>query len=473
MSESEFSKIKKFIQGPFHFIGIGGIGMSGLAYMLLQSGFDVQGSDLAENTMIQKLRAKGCPIAIGHKPENLGEARYVIYSSAISEDNPEFQAARRARLPVVPRATLLAELMRFYSTIAVGGTHGKTTTTSLVATLLEGCGLDPTVVNGGILNAWQSTTRLGTGEWMVVEADESDGSFTRLAPRVAVVTNIDPEHLSYHGDFEQLCQAFRNFVHSVPFYGTVVLCLDHPEVQLLSSELTSHSIVSYGFNPQATVRVENFRPDPKGALFDLRIRDEASPGLRDVFLPMLGRHNVLNATAALAVGWQLGCDLETMRGALAQFRGINRRFTFVEQVGDVKIYDDYGHHPVEIKAVLESVRQITDEQIVVVVQPHRYTRLHELFVDFTRCFDLADRLFILPVYAAGEPASAAVFSHLDLCEGVKRLGHQSAVALDDEAALGSALLRCLTRPSTLIFFGAGDVTKLAHRMPAYLKAQGL
>lgn len=391
--------------GPIHFIGIGGIGMSGIAEVMANLGYTVQGSDANDNANVRRLSENGIRTFVGHRAENVENAALVVVSTAIRRDNPELIEARERRLPVVRRAEMLAELMRFKSCVAVAGTHGKTTTTSLVATLLDAGNLDPTVINGGIINAYGTNARMGAGDWMVVEADESDGTFLKLPADVAIVTNIDPEHLDHFGSFEAIKDAFRRFIDNIPFYGFAVMCIDHPIVQDLVGHIEDRRIITYGENPQADVRLLDI--DLKGgqSRFRVMIRDRR-PGFRlemqDLVLPMPGRHNALNATAALAVAHELGVSEDAIRKALAGFGGVKRRFTRTGEWNGAAIFDDYGHHPVEIAAVLRAARSSTDGKVIAVVQPHRYTRLQSLFEDFCTCFNDADTVIVAPVYAAGE-----------------------------------------------------------------------
>ena len=394
--------------GLVHFIGIGGIGMSGIAEVLHNLGYRVQGSDQADSANVQRLRDKGIECFVGHRAENLGAAEVVVVSTAIKKSNPELKAAREKLLPIVRRAEMLAELMRFRQAIAIGGTHGKTTTTSLVATLLDAGGLDPTVVNGGIINAYGTNARMGDGEWMVVEADESDGTFLKLPADIAVVTNIDPEHLDHYGTFDRVREAFRQFVENVPFYGFGVMCTDHPEVQALVSHIEDRRVITYGGNAQADVRFTRHHMDGAVSIFDVVIRDRKT-GIETIVidklrLPMPGRHNVANATAAIAVAHELGLDPDDIRKGLSSFGGVKRRFTPTGSWNGVQIFDDYGHHPVEIKAVLRAARDACKGRIIAVAQPHRFTRLRDLFDDFSACFNDADTVLVAPVYAAGEDA---------------------------------------------------------------------
>ena len=391
--------------GPIHFVGIGGIGMSGIAEVLLNQGYAVQGSDASENPNVLRLRERGAKIFIGHDASNLGEAEVLVVSTAIRRDNPELAAAREKRLPVVRRAEMLAELMRLKRSIAVAGTHGKTTTTSIVAALLDAGGFDPTVINGGIINSYGTNARLGAGEWMVVEADESDGTFLKLPADVAIVTNIDPEHLDHFKTFDAIKEAFRALVENLPFYGFSVMCLDHPVVQELVGRIEDRRVITYGENPQADVRLLDVDLTGGSSRFNVIIRDRATSKatyLEDLVMPMPGHHNALNATAAIAVAHELGVSVEQIRKALAAFGGVKRRFTKTGTWTGALIFDDYGHHPVEIAAVLRAARASTKTKVIAVVQPHRYSRLQALFNDFATCFNDADSVIVTDVYAAGE-----------------------------------------------------------------------
>ena len=457
--------------GPVHFIGIGGIGMSGIAEVLVDLGYTVQGSDQSEGANVQRLREMGVTVHIGHAAENLGKAEVVIVSTAIKRANPELAAARERLLPIVRRAEMLAELMRFRSAIAIGGTHGKTTTTSMVATLLDAGGLDPTVVNGGIINAYGTNARMGAGDWMVVEADESDGTFLKLPADIAVVTNIDPEHLDHYGTFDKVRDAFRAFVENVPFYGFAVMCLDHPEVQTLVGEIEDRRVITYGENLQADVRFENVRFEAGNSLFDVTIRDRITGEthvIDQLMLPMPGRHNVSNATAAIAVAHWLKIPADAIRRGLAAFGGVKRRFTLTGVVGDVVIYDDYGHHPVEIRAVLAAARSSTKGRVVAVVQPHRYSRLQSLFADFAACFNDADTVVIAPVYAAGEEPIEFVTSEM-LVERLKLGGHRDARLIDGPEELAPLIHRLAQPGDMVICLGAGSITQWAYALPRELE----
>ena len=456
--------------GPVHFIGIGGIGMSGIAEVLVNLGYTVQGSDKAENANVQRLREQGVTIHIGHAAENLGKAEVVVVSTAIKRSNPELAAARDRLLPIVRRAEMLAELMRFRQAIAIGGTHGKTTTTSMVATLLDAGDLDPTVVNGGIINAYGTNARMGGGDWMVVEADESDGTFLKLPADVVVVTNIDPEHLDHYGTFDKVRSAFRTFVENVPFYGFAVMCLDHPEVQTLVSEIEDRRIITYGENPQADVRFENLTFSAGKSRFDVTIRDRVTAdvvSIEGLALPMPGRHNVSNATAAIAVAHRLGLSPEQIRKGLDGFGGVKRRFTHTGHSGGIDIFDDYGHHPVEIRAVLAAARASASGRVIAVVQPHRYSRLQALFPDFAACFNDADTVILAPVYAAGEEPIEFVDSDM-LVERLKLGGHRDARLIDGPSELAPLIRDIAGEGDMVVCLGAGSITQWAYALPREL-----
>ena len=456
--------------GPIHFVGIGGIGMSGIAEVLMTLGYRVQGSDSKASKITDRLVGLGAAVFEGQRAENLGDAAVVVVSSAIKPGNPELEEARRRKLPVVRRAEMLAELMRLKSNIAIAGTHGKTTTTTMVATLLDKGGFDPTVINGGVIHAYGSNARAGAGEWMVVEADESDGSFNRLPATIAIVTNIDPEHMDHWGTFDALRKGFFDFVSNVPFYGLAVCCTDHPEVQALVGRVTDRRIVTFGFNAQADVRAVNLRYASGVAQFDVVLQNENGALIEGMSLPMPGDHNVSNALAAIAVARNLGMKQSEIREALAAFGGVNRRFTRVGEVlGGVTIIDDYGHHPVEIAAVLKAARQATEGRVIAVHQPHRYTRLSSLFEEFCACFNEADVVAIADVYSAGEDPIAGAGCD-DLVAGLIAHGHRHARAIMDEADL-ARLVREQARPGDLVVcLGAGTISAWANALPARLEA---
>ena len=433
--------------GLIHFVGIGGIGMSGIAEVLHNLGYKVQGSDLSEGGNTQRLAALGITIMVGHKEANIGAAEVVVVSSAIKPDNPEIVAARARRVPVVRRAEMLGELMRLKWAIAVAGTHGKTTTTSMIGALLETAQMDPTVINGGIINAYGTNTRLGAGDWMVVEADESDGTFTKLPSAIAVVTNIDPEHLDHYGDFAALQQAFESFVGNIPFYGFAVLCIDHPVVQGMVAKLSERRVRTYGLSPQADIRAVNIRIAEGGSLYDAVIADRATAKtrtIRDLFLPMFGDHNVQNSLAAIAVAAEMKIGDPVVRRSFRNFKGVRRRFTRTGEWNGVPIIDDYGHHPVEIAAVLKAARSITAGKVIAVVQPHRYTRLADLFDGFCTCFNDADTVLVADVYAAGESPIDGI-DRSALIAGLAAHGHRHVEPLDGAAALGEPTVRELAR----------------------------
>jgi UDP-N-acetylmuramate--alanine ligase len=448
--------------GTIHFIGIGGIGMSGIAEVMHILGYRVQGSDVSEGYVVEGLREAGIPVKIGHDPDNLGEAAVVVVSTAIRKDNPELICAYERRIPVVRRAEMLAELMRLKSTVAVAGTHGKTTTTSMIAAMLDAGGIDPTVINGGIINAYGSNARLGSSDWMVVEADESDGSFLRLDGTIAVVTNIDPEHLDHYGSFERVKDAFVEFVENVPFYGAALLCVDHPEVQTIIPRLRDRRVVPYGFAALADVRGENVRPIPGGNVFDVTLRDRGGNvrTIRDIELPMPGRHNVQNALAAIGVAAELGIADEVIGRGFEKFHGVKRRFTKVGEIRGAAIIDDYGHHPTEIRAVLSAAREGAEGRVIAVVQPHRYTRLRDLMDEFQGAFNDADIVYVTPVYAAGEEPIDGIDSEA-LVDGLKQRGHRAVTAVADFDDLCANLRDIAARGDMVICLGAGDITKWA------------
>ena len=452
--------------GPIHFVGIGGIGMSGIAEVLVNHGYSVQGSDLKASKITDRLEKLGARIFVGQQAENLEGAEVVVISSAIKRGNPELDEARRRGLPVVRRAEMLAELMRLKSNVAIAGTHGKTTTTTMVATLLDAGNFDPTVVNGGIIHAYGSNARMGQGEWMVVEADESDGTFNRLPATIAIVTNIDPEHMEHWHSIENLRDGFYQFVSNIPFYGLAVCCTDHPEVQALVGRITDRRVRTFGFNAQADVRAINLTYENGVAHFDIALQSEDMV-IEGCTLPMPGDHNVSNALAAVAVARHLGMKGEEIRKALAAFGGVNRRFTKVGEVNGVTIIDDYGHHPVEIAAVLKAARQATKGRVIAVHQPHRYTRLSSLFEDFCNCFNEADVVAIAEVYAAGEdPIPGA--SRDDLVAGLIRHGHRHARAILSEDDL-ERLVREQARPGDMVVcLGAGTISAWANGLPERL-----
>ena len=461
--------------GPIHFVGIGGIGMSGIAEVLITLGYVVQGSDAKASKITDRLVQLGATFFEGQRAENITEdVGVVVISSAIKKGNPELEEARRRGLPVVRRAEMLAELMRLRSNIAIAGTHGKTTTTTMVATLLDKGGFDPTVINGGVIHAYGSNARAGAGEWMVVEADESDGSFNRLPATIAIVTNIDPEHMEHWGSFDALRKGFYDFVSNIPFYGLAVCCTDHPEVQALVGRVTDRRIVTFGFNAQADIRAVNLRFEGGIAHFDILLQNEDTGSkIEGCTLPMPGDHNVSNALSAVAVARHLGMKKDEIREALANFGGVNRRFTKVAEVSGVTIIDDYGHHPVEIAAVLKAARQAIagrdGARVIAIHQPHRYTRLHSLFDDFCTCFNEADVVAIAEVYAAGEEPIVGA-SRDDLVSGLIAHGHRHARAIMDEADL-ARLFREQARPGDIfVCLGAGTISAWANGLPAKLQA---
>ncbi|HVM78130.1 MAG TPA: UDP-N-acetylmuramate--L-alanine ligase [Stellaceae bacterium] len=456
--------------GTLHFVGIGGIGMSGIAEILHNLGYDVQGSDLADSANVQRLQKQGIRVAIGHRSENLGTAQVVVVSSAVKADNPEVAAARARLIPVVRRAEMLGELMRLKWSIAVAGTHGKTTTTSMIGTLLETAQLDPTVINGGIINAYGTNARLGAGDWMVVEADESDGTFVKLPATIAVVTNIDPEHLDYYGTFEAEQQAFESFVGNIPFYGFAALCIDHPVVQRMIPKLAERRIVTYGFSPQADVRAINVEIGRDGARYDAVLVDRLSETSRTIAglrLPMLGEHNVQNSLAAVAVADEMGLPDEVVRTALASFKGVKRRFTKTGESHGITVIDDYGHHPVEIAAVLRAARAATSGAVIAVVQPHRYTRVANLFDEFCTCFNDADVVVVADIYPAGEAPIEGI-NRDALVTGLRSRGHRAVQALEGPKQLASLVKGLAKSGDYVVCLGAGSITYWAQALPGEL-----
>lgn len=459
--------------GLIHFVGIGGIGMSGIAEALHTLGYKVQGSDQSDSANVQRLRDKGINVFVGHSADNLGDTDVLVVSTAIKADNPELVAAKEKLIPVVRRAEMLAELMRFRHAIAVGGTHGKTTTTSMVAALLDAGKFDPTVINGGIINAYGTNARMGEGDWMVVEADESDGTFLKLPADIAVVTNIDPEHMDHYGSFENVKDAFRQFIENVPFYGFGVMCLDHPEVQALVSKIEDRRIVTYGENPQADVRFLNHHMDGAISVFDVLIRSRKGgvSEIKGLRLPMPGRHNVSNMTAAITVAHELGMSDEDIIKGVASFGGVKRRFTHTGSWNNVEIFDDYGHHPVEIKAVLKAAREAAQGRVVAVVQPHRYTRLASLFDEFASCFNEADTVIVAPVYTAGEAPIEGVNSEA-LVARIKTAGHRDARYLPAASELAAMIANTANPGDFVVCLGAGNITQWAYALPGELEALG-
>ncbi len=465
--------------GVLHFIGIGGIGMSGIAEILATLGYKIQGSDLTENANVKRLRERGIKISIGHAPENIAGAVAVVISSAVKNDNVELKAARAKHIPIVRRAEMLAELMRLKSAVAVAGTHGKTTTTSMVGQMMETAGFDPTIINGGIVNAYGNNIRMGKSEWMVVEADESDGTFTHLPASVAVVTNIDPEHLDHYGDFEKVKDAYRQFIHNIPFYGYAVLCTDHPEVQALIPTIQDRKVITYGFNPQADVHASNIRSGANGSVFDVTFAPWLQKGnsqgkelaLRDIHLPMPGHHNVQNSLVALAIACEMGVPAPIMKKSLAGFTGVKRRFTKTGEAVGVTIIDDYAHHPVEIETVLKTARMMVAEnggRVIAVMQPHRFTRLNDLFEQFCTCFNEADTVLIADVYTAGEQPIENR-NRDALVEGIRKHGHRHVLPLADKEDLPRRIASMAQPGDYVICLGTGDITYWAYALPEQLE----
>jgi UDP-N-acetylmuramate--alanine ligase len=459
--------------GAIHFIGIGGIGMSGIAEIMHNLGYKVQGSDAVESANVKRLRQLGIGIQIGHSAESLKDAVVVVYSSAVKAGNPELDAARQRKLPLVRRAEMLAEIMRLKNCVAIAGTNGKTTTTTLVAALLDAGGLDPTVVNGGIINAYGTNARLGAGEWVVVEADESDGTFLRLPATIAVVTNVDPDHLDYYGTFEKMRDAFQRFVENVPFYGVAVLCIDHPEVQAMVGRVTDRRLITYGFSPQADVRADSVRYAEGASHFDVVFTDRRKgeeSRLEAVRLPMPGEHNVQNSLAAIAVARNLGIAPDTIRAALGRFGGVNRRFTRIGEWNGAAIIDDYAHNPFKIAAALKAARQAYAGSIVAIVQPHRYTRLRDTFEQFCTCLNDADVAIIVPVYAAGEQPISG-FDRDTYAEALRAHGHRNVVVADGPGDLPKLVNRFAKPGGAVVCLGAGSITHWAANLEAALRDQ--
>lgn len=463
--------------GTLHFTGIGGIGMSGVAELLHNMGYKVQGSNDVDNPNVQRLKDQGIPINVGHKAENIFDQDNkavggIVINALIAEDNPEIIKARELKIPLINRSEVLAELMRVKWSVGVAGTHGKTTTTSIVSALLEAGDFDPTVMNGGIVNAYGTNTRIGKGDWMVVEADEAYGTFLKLHPTVAIVTNIDPEHLDYYKTFDNVRAAFKRYVEATPFYGFSVLCLDHPEVQKLAASVKDRRIITYGINPQAEVQAKNIRLTPQGGFFDVHINGRLSPTPRvitNMHMPMPGQHNILNALAGISVALKMGMEDETIRQALAKFTGVKRRFTFTGETNGITVIDDYGHHPVEVAAVLKAARSTIkdDARVIAVFQPHRYSRVHDLYADFCTCFNDADTALIADVYSAGEtPIKGA--EKEDLVAGLIQAGHKNAKILRSENELADVIHHIAKPGDIVICLGAGSITKWAYALPQQL-----
>jgi UDP-N-acetylmuramate--alanine ligase len=458
--------------GPIHFIGIGGIGMSGIAEIMHNFGYKVRGSDAVDNANVKRLRAMGIPITIGHGAENVKDAYVVVYSSAVKPGNVEFDAARAAQLPLVRRAEMLAEIMRLRNCVAIAGTNGKTTTTTLIAALVDAGGLDPTIVNGGIINQYGTNARLGAGDWVIVEADESDGTFLRLPATVSVVTNIDPDHLDYFGTFDRMREAFQRFVENVPFYGFAVLCLDHPEVQAMVGRIEDRRLITYGFSPQADVRATNVSFSEGASHFDVIITDRrkgAETRLDAMCLPMPGEHNVQNALAAITVARELGVADEKIRGALRNFEGVKRRFTRVGEWNGSAIIDDYGHNPFKIAAALKAARQAYSGPVIAVVQPHRYTRLCDTFEQFATCLNDADVAIIAPVYPAGEQPIEGI-NRDTYAEALRSHGHRNVLTIDGENDLATTVAPFVKAGGAIVMLGAGSISGWAANLEEALKA---
>ncbi|MGI8725197.1 MAG: UDP-N-acetylmuramate--L-alanine ligase [Methyloceanibacter sp.] len=464
--------------GLFHIVGIGGIGMSAIAEVMHTRGYRVQGSDLKEGANLERLRARGIPCLIGHDPDNVTGAAFLVISSAVKAGNPEFEAARERGIPIIRRAEMLAELMRPCTTVAITGTHGKTTTTSLIAEVLKAAGLDPTVITGGIINAWGTNARIGAGEWMVVEADESDGTFLKLPTQIGVVTNIDPEHMDYWESVEILHKAFQQFIDAIPFYGLAVACIDHPVVRELLSKpggvANGRRTLTYGVSRDADIRLVNLRAGRDLITFDVELGPAVHGGARKLnklTLPILGHYNALNALAALTVATEAGIDDDVIRSALAGFSGVRRRFTRVGEWHGAAIYDDYAHHPVEIAAVLRAARAGGDGRIIAVIQPHRYSRLQALFNEFSACLDDADIAIVTPIYSAGEAPIPGI-DRDELASGLRRHGHPQVLTIDDEESLVDTLASVSQPGDLIVGLGAGTITDWINALPKKLAKKG-
>jgi len=461
--------------GIVHFVGIGGIGMSGIAEVMHSLGYQVQGSDLSANANVERLRGLGITVFEGHDAKNLGDTRVVVISSAVKSENAEVREARANLIPVVRRAEMLAELMRLKWAIAVGGTHGKTTTTSLMASLLDAANMEPTVINGGIINAYGTNARLGNGDWMVVEADESDGSFIKLPATIAVVTNIDPEHLDFYGDFDGVRDAFQTFVQNIPFYGFAAVCIDHPEVQALIGRISDRRLISYGVSPQADYQAINVQFDAGKALFDVAVGDRVDGDTRMMKgfeLPMPGMHNILNALASIAVAKEMGLEEADLKRGLREFGGVKRRFTKTGEVNGITVIDDYGHHPVEISSVLAAARQAFDRQVIAVVQPHRYSRLQDLFEEFCTCFNNADAVVVADIFAAGEEPISGV-NQQSFADGLRQRGHKNVLVLESPEKLAGLVSLVASPGDVVVCLGAGSITAWANALPEELEALSL
>jgi UDP-N-acetylmuramate--alanine ligase len=464
--------------GLFHVVGIGGIGMSAIAEVMHTRGFHVQGSDLKDGANLARLRAKGISCLIGHDPSNIDGASYLVISSAVKPGNPEFEAARERGIPIIRRAEMLAELMRPCATVSITGTHGKTTTTSLIADVFKAAQLDPTVITGGIINAWGSNARIGRGKWMVVEADESDGTFLKLPTQIGVITNIDPEHMDYWPSVEALHLAFSQFIEAIPFYGLAVPCIDHPVVRELLAKLggaaNGRRTVTYGVARDADIRLINLRPNHNSITFDADLGPGVKGGARkleDLTLPVLGHYNALNALGALAASIEAGISDEVIRSAFASFSGVKRRFSRAGDWQGVAVYDDYAHHPVEIAAVLRAARMAGSGRILAVLQPHRYTRLQSLFNEFSACLDDADIVVVTPVYSAGEAPIPGI-DRDELAASLRRHGHPQVMTVEDEQGLVETIASIAKSGDLVVGLGAGTITDWINALPSRLASEG-
>ena len=460
--------------GPIHILGIGGIGMSAIAEILHAKGYTVQGSDQKDSANVRRLRAKGIRVFVGHDPVNLVGARYIVVSTAIKPSNPELEAARARGYPIIRRAEMLAELMRLYTTVSVTGTHGKTTTTSLIANVFKAAGLDPTVITGGIINEWGSNARLGNGQWMIVEADESDGTFVKIPSQIGVVTNIDPEHLDYFKTVDNMHREFEAFFRNIPFYGLAIGCIDHPVIADMIDRLQlrrdGRRLLTYGVTAGADLVLKSARVDGSKTHFDADLGPRVRGGaraLRGWSVPLSGQHNALNALAAIAAASEAGIGDDILRKALSDFSGVKRRFQPTGTWNGITIYDDYGHHPVEIAAVLKAAKAGARGRVIAVVEPHRYTRVRDLFKEFAGCFRDADSVVVTPLYSAGELPIDGI-DHVALAEAIRATGHGAVATVDGEREIAPALKRLASPGDIVICLGAGNSTEWAHGLPDWL-----
>jgi UDP-N-acetylmuramate--alanine ligase len=468
-------KRKKGMLNTIHFVGIGGIGMSGIAEIMNNLGYKVQGSDLSENNNTKRLEARGVKIFKGHDAMNVRNVSYVVISSAVTEDNAEVIEARRLKIPVIRRAEMLAELMRLKCSVAISGSHGKTTTTSLVACLFEAAGLDPTVINGGIINNRSTNAYLGHGDYLVVEADESDATFIKIPSTIGVITNIDPEHMDYYKDFDTLIAAFKSFIRNLPFYGFGVACVDHPIVRKLVDGLTERKVITYGIESKdANVIAFNIRQDVSSSTFDVKLQLPNFNGtaiIENITIPTPGKHNVLNALAAIAIGVELDFGVKVIQEGFKNFQGVKRRFTRVCEYNGAEIIDDYAHHPEEVKATLATARVVANARsgrVIAIFQPHRYSRLSNLFADFTTCFAEADSIYIMDIYAAGEQQIEGV-SGKALALAIKKTGAKCEF-IDSHEKIAGTISSIAKKGDIIVMMGAGSISNWANQLPSLFEA---